>query len=157
MYKKIMAPLDGSDPAESILPHLKYLASVCGATQVVLVRVVDPITLPASVPALGKFGFTEKNRKLMEENRKKAAEEYLKRIADSINIPGTDFRHEVLEGKPAEMVADYAGRHGIDLIVIASHGHSGVRRWVLGSVADRIVRNSCVPVMMIKAPGCQPG
>jgi nucleotide-binding universal stress UspA family protein len=54
------------------------------------------------------------------------------------------------------MLADYATQNGVDLIIIASHGRSGVSRWVLGSVADRIVRNSCVPVMMVRAPGCEP-
>jgi len=156
MYNKIMVPLDGSDLAESVLPHLEFLTSACKATHVVLVRVINPVSLPASVPAQGNFGFTEKDRQNLEANRKKTAEEYLKRIADSVNVPGANFSHEVLEGKPADMLADYATQNGMDLIVIASHGRSGVSRWVLGSVADRIVRNSCVPVMMVRAPGCEP-
>jgi nucleotide-binding universal stress UspA family protein len=156
MYNKIMVPLDGSDLAESVLPHLEFLTAACKATHVVLVRVVNPVSLPASVPAQGNFGFTEKNRQKLEANRKKTAEEYLRRIADGINIPGANFSHEVLEGKPADMLADYATQTGVDLIIIASHGRSGVSRWVLGSVADRIVRNSCVPVMMVRAPGCEP-
>ena len=89
-------------------------------------------------------------------NLRLASEEYLKRIADGINIPGANFSCEVLEGKPADMLADYATQNEVDLILIASHGRSGVSRWVLGSVADRIVRNSCVPVMMVRAPGWEP-
>ena len=156
MYNKIMVPLDGSDLAESVLPHLEFLTSACKATHVVLVQVINPGRLPASVPAQGNFGFTEKDRQRLVSSRKKAAEEYLKKIADSVNLPNANFSHEVLEGKPADMLADYATQNEIDLIIIASHGRSGVSRWVLGSVADRIVRNSCVPVMMVRAPGCEP-
>ena len=156
MYKKIMVPLDGSNLAESVLPHLEFLASALKVTQVVLVRVVNPINLPVSVPAQGNYGFTESDRQRMEENRKKVAEEYLKEVAEKVDIAGTEVRHEVLEGKPADMLADFATQKEVDLIMIASHGRSGVSRWVLGSVADRIVRNSCVPVMMVRAPGCEP-
>ena len=55
------------------------------------------------------------------------------------------------------MIAEYATKNEIDLIVIATHGRSGVSRWVWGSVADRILRSACVPVMMVRAPGCVPG
>ena len=156
MYNKIMVPLDGSDLAESVLPHLEFLTAACKAKHVVLVRVVNPISLPISVPAHGEFGFTEKDRQKLEENRKQTAEEYLQKITQGIDIPGTNVSHAVLEGKPENMLADYATQNEVDLIIIASHGRSGVSRWVLGSVADRIVRNSCVPVMMVRAPGCEP-
>ena len=156
MYNKIMVPLDGSDLAESVLPHLEFLTAACKARNVVLVRVVNPISLPISVPAHGEFGFTEKDRQKLEENRKKTAEEYLQKITQDIDIPETNVSHAVLEGKPENMLADYATQNEVDLIIIASHGRSGVSRWVLGSVADRIVRNSCVPVMMVRAPGCEP-
>ena len=81
MYQKIMVPLDGSDLAESVLPHLEFMISAFKATHVVLVRVVNPVNLPISVPAQGNFGFTEKDRQNLEESRKKTAEEYLKKIA----------------------------------------------------------------------------
>ena len=156
MYNKIMVPLDGSDLAECVMPHVE--AIICGfkSKEVVLVRVVDPIRLPASVPAHGKFGFTEKDRHQLEENRKQAAKAYLEKVAGSLDIPGTDFNYIVLEGNPANMLTDYATENEVDLIVIASHGRSGVSRWVMSSVAERIVRTSCTPVMMVRAPGCEP-
>ncbi|MBT8369349.1 MAG: universal stress protein [Desulfobacterales bacterium] len=156
MYQKIMVPLDGSDLAESVLPHLELMTSAFKATHVVLVRVVNPVKLPISVPALGNFGFTEKDRQNLEESRKKTAEEYLKKIAEGIDFPESNVSYEVLEGKPENMLVDYATRNDVDIIIIASHGRSGVSRWVLGSVADRVVRNSCVPVVMVRAPGCEP-
>jgi len=63
----------------------------------------------------------------------------------------------VLKGNPAESLADYASKNKVDLIVIATHGRSGVSRWVWGSVADRLLRSACVPVLMVRAPGCFPG
>jgi nucleotide-binding universal stress UspA family protein len=55
------------------------------------------------------------------------------------------------------MIADYASKNDVDLIIIATHGRSGVSRWVWGSVADHILRSACVPVLMIRAPGCVAG
>ena len=56
----------------------------------------------------------------------------------------------------ADSLADYAVNTDVDLIVIASHGRSGVSRWVMGSVAEKMVRSSSVPVLMVRAPGCEP-
>jgi nucleotide-binding universal stress UspA family protein len=156
MYQKIMVPLDGSELAECVLPHLEAIASGCRITHVVLIEVIDPLQLPASVPARGDFGFTEKDRRELEERRKAAAQEYLQKIENALSIPGATFSHQVLEGKVSEALTEYAQNNDIDMIVIASHGRSGISRWLLGSVADRIVRSSCVPVLMVRAPGCEP-
>jgi len=56
-------------------------------------------------------------------------------------------------GSVADSLVDFAEAGGIDLIVIATHGRSGVSRWVRGSVADRVLRASRVPVLMVRAPG----
>ena len=156
MYNKIMVPLDGSELAECVLPHVEAIASGGQVHQVVFVRVVNPIRLPGSVPARGDFGFTEKDRQQLEKHRKDAAEAYLKKILDSLDVKGIKPSYATLEGKVADSLVDYAINNNVDLIVIASHGRSGVSRWVLGSVADRMVRSSCVPVLMVRAPGCEP-
>lgn len=155
MYNNIMVPLDGSELAECVFPHLEAIASGCGTTKVVFVRVVDPARLPVSVPARGEFGFREKDRKQLEDQRKSAAREYLERIADSHMLTGTEVDVTVLAGKIAESLTDFAENNDIDLILIASHGRSGISRWVLGSVAERTLRSSCVPVLMVRAPGCE--
>jgi nucleotide-binding universal stress UspA family protein len=156
MYNKILVPLDGSQLAECVLPHVEILNSGGEVSDVVLVQVINPLRLPISVPAHGKYGFTEKDREKLESNRKKGAETYLAAQVDRLIIPGANLSYEVLEGKPADTLADYATHNEVDLIVIASHGRSGVSRWVMGSVADRIVQNSCVPVLVVRAPGCEP-
>jgi nucleotide-binding universal stress UspA family protein len=157
MYNKIMVPLDGSDLAECVMPHVEAITTGCKITKVVFVRVVDPIHLPASVPARGEFGFSEKQRRQMEEQRKQTADAYLKQIVENTRFEGAALSYEVLEGKVADTLAHWAEKNEMDLIVIASHGRSGVSRWVMGSVADRVLRSSCVPVLMIRAPGCVPG
>lgn len=156
MYQKIMVPLDGSELAECVLPHVEAITSGCRVTNIVLVRVIDPIQLPASVPARGEFGFREKDRMQLEEHRKEASENYLQNIAESFKIKVAKPSYVVLEGKVADSLAYYAVNNNVDLIVMASHGRSGVSRWVLGSVANRIVSSSCVPVLMVRAPGCEP-
>jgi nucleotide-binding universal stress UspA family protein len=157
MYSKIMVPLDGSELAECVLPHVEAITSGCKIATVVFVRVIDPGTVSATLPAQGELGYQEKSRRQLEEERKKNAGAYLKKIVDSISIENAVLNYEVLEGRVAETLADWAEKNNADLIVIASHGRSGIGRWVMGSVADRIMRSVCIPVMMIRAPGCAAG
>ena len=157
MYQKIMVPLDGSELAECVMPHVEAITTGCKITDVVFVRVVNPVHLPASVPATGDYGFSEKERQELEEHRMQTADAYLKKTVESTRIEGAVLSYEVLEGKIADTLAHWAEKNGVDLIVIASHGRSGVSRWVMGSVADRVLRSACVPVLMIRAPGCVPG
>jgi len=157
MYKKIMVPLDGSELAECVMPHVEAITTGCKITRVVFVRVVNPVQLPASVPARGEFAFSEKERQQLEEHRKQTADAYLKEIVENTRFEGAQLSYEVLEGKVADTLAHWAEKNEVDLIVIASHGRSGISRWVMGSVADRVLRSACVPVLMIRAPGCAPG
>ena len=156
MYAKIMVPLDGSELAECVLPHVETIANNFSARQVVLVRVVNPIRLPASVPATGDFGFREQDRLQLEDHRRSNAEAYLKQVGIQLKIADTELSHAVVEGKVADSLADYAVNNDIDLIVMASHGRSGVSRWIMGSVAEKMVRSACVPVLMVRAPGYEP-
>jgi len=157
MYNKIMVPLDGSELAECALPHVEAITTGCKIANVVFVRVLQPLQLPARLPAQGEFGFQEKDRREIDEQRKKAAEAYLEKIVQQTALEGAALSYVVLEGDVAETLANWAENNGVDLIIIASHGRSGVSRWVMGSVADRILRSVCAPIMMIRAPGCAPG
>jgi nucleotide-binding universal stress UspA family protein len=159
MYSKIMVPLDGSELAECVMPHVEAITTGCKITDVVFVRVVNPFSLPAGLPASGEFayGFSDKECREMDEQRKVNADAYLKKMVENTRLEGAVLSYEVLEGKVADTLAHWAEKNGVDLIVIASHGRSGVSRWVMGSVADRILRSACVPVLMIRAPGCVAG
>ena len=82
------------------------------------------------------------------------AQRYLDRIAKGLEAKGINVRTEVLLGKPAEEIASFAEQNGADIIAMSSHGRSGPSRWAYGSVADRVLRASCIPVLMVRAPGC---
>ncbi len=83
------------------------------------------------------------------------ADRYLDRIQRRLIKKGITSRTEVLcSNNVAEAIVDYADKAKADLIVMSSHGRSGISRWASGSVADKVFRAACVPVLMIRAPGC---
>jgi nucleotide-binding universal stress UspA family protein len=149
MYKRMMVPLDGSELAECVLPHVEAFVKGFNLSDVILVRVVEPEAvsyrhmLPKETPTIAQ----------READRKSSAKDYLNRVVARIRCEGATLRAEVLVGKAAESLVDYAEKNNIDLILTATHGRSGVTRWVLGSVADKILRSANVPVLMVRAPG----
>ena len=151
MYQKIMVPLDGSELAECVLPHVESITTGCGVKNVIFVRVVEPIHLPPGTT------LSEKQLQELESEHKTAAENYLQQLVNRGKYEGVNLQTEVIYGAVAESLAEYAEKNNIDLLIIATHGRSGFSRWVWGSVADRILRSACVPVLMVRAPGCIPG
>ncbi|MEE8472436.1 MAG: universal stress protein [Dehalococcoidia bacterium] len=157
MYRKIMVPLDGSELAECVLPHVEAIARGCAPTTVIFLRVAEPVRVyPGATTLGGEYTFTDQDWKQLEVERWAATEDYLKGIVGRVKYDGVSVRSEVLMGEVAEGIADYATKNDADLIIMATHGRSGISRWVLGSVADRVLRSSCVPVLMVRAPGCEP-
>jgi nucleotide-binding universal stress UspA family protein len=155
MYKKIMVPLDGSKLAECVLPHLETILKGCDSPEVIVVQAVEPLSVPYG-REVSQFTSLEQV-KAFETHQKVEAEKYLKDIAARLKKTGVNARAEVIYGKAGEVLSDYANKNDVDLVVIATHGRSGISRWVWGSVADRLVRSVCVPVLMVRAPGCVPG
>ncbi len=153
MYQKIMVPLDGSKLAECVFPHLSALAGGGKVNSIVLIRVVEPFYQPSSP----EFVLSPDDIDTVNAEMKAEAEDYLSLVMKNVKFNGVKVRSEILTGRAAEVLADYATQNEIDLILIATHGRSGVSRWVWGSVADRILRSACVPVLMVRAPGCVPG
>jgi nucleotide-binding universal stress UspA family protein len=156
MYRRILVPLDGSKLAECALPHVEELAKGGDTEKVILVSVTERVQ--------GYRAFEEPSQPLGQQlvpegfgKKEKQAQKYLGRIAKAMEAKGIKVSTEVLLGDPAEEIIIYTKHPGCDLIVISSHGRSGISRWTHGSVADRIFRGSPVPVLMVRAPGCQPG
>lgn len=152
MYQKILVPLDGSALAECVLPHLEALARGCQVKNIVFARVVEPMHMPT-----GDYVLDPEMINKFETEHRLAAEDYLKNLSAKTNYSGITVKTEVLNGSPAEVLAEYASKNQVDLILIATHGRSGPSRWVWGSVADRILRSACTPVLMVRAPGCVAG
>ena len=162
MYQKILVPLDGSQTAECVLPHVEAFIKGAFVKTVLFLRVVKPLPLIIYGDSLETFSpsahidsFTAKPEywEKMEEERNSAAIEYLHQATDRFKQYDVEIRCEVLQGNVAETIANYAEKNTVDLIIIATHGRSGVTRWLMGSVADRIIQSSSIPVLMIRAPG----
>ncbi len=154
MYKKIMVPLDGSKLAEVVFPHLETVLRGCAAPEVIFVQAVEPINIPIGreVSQLASF----EQVKTFETHQRTDAEKYLQEIVARFQQEGYKARAEVINGKAADALSGYAAKTGVDLIVMATHGRSGIPRLVMGSVADRLMRSTCAPVLMVRALGCPP-
>lgn len=152
MYQKIMVPLDGSELAETVLPRVESLSTSCHPGGIILVRVVEPIRLPAT-PGVG---IGPESMQQIQNNQEMEARQYLAGIQERLGKSNIPAQAQVLFGSAAEALAVYAAENHVNLIVMATHGRSGVSRWVWGSVADRLLRSACAPVMVVRAVGCAP-
>jgi len=146
--KTVIVPLDGSPLAEQVLPYLTPLAKAL-ELKVVLVRVIPPEGLHYGYRDY-PVGYSEDF--LVEEETEKHAADYLHRISSRLREGGlTSVEECVLRGNPAEVIVDLAKATPDNLVAMNTHGRSGVGRWVLGSVTDRVVQHSGGPVLVVRA------
>lgn len=150
MYRKILVPLDGSENSECILEHVRTVAMGCHVSGVVLLRVIEPF--PAYYM---DYRISEEFIRQSQDAAKANAKEYLVKVADNMKKAGMSASTVVLEGKAADAILDYAAKNGVDLIIISTHGRTGVSRWALGSVTDKVVKASNAPVMVVAPAGCR--
>ncbi len=138
MIKKIVVPLDGSELAEGILPHVKEIASRTGAEMVLLTSVVDVGVWDATVTAalLGR--------------EEELAGAYLEAKAGELRAAGFNARARVLQGPAAEAILGAAREEAASLIAISTHGRSGLSRWIYGSVAGKIVQSTDRPLLVVR-------
>jgi nucleotide-binding universal stress UspA family protein len=153
MYKKIMVPLDGSELAECVLPHVEAFIEGCHVNHFVFVRVVEP----AATFYSGDYPISPEVMQEKETAGEKIARDYLDQLVSRLDYENTELHFEVLIGNVADSLADFADDNDFDLILIATHGRSGVNRWVRGSIADKVLRSSHIPVLMVRAPGSEGG
>lgn len=150
MFKRILVPLDGSALAEQALPVVARLARASGSV-ISLVRVIS--TEPASLPsAPGKPLLIQ----TISEADRTMAENYLAGIATSDVLKNLTVKTDVAIGLVAPTILSLAAAHFADLIVLSSHGFTGVSRWVLGSIAEKITRYSPIPVLILREGGSVP-
>jgi nucleotide-binding universal stress UspA family protein len=152
-YKHVIVPLDGSKLAECVLPHLKEFAAASGIDEVELVRVAPPIELhyKAALP------FDSKDETKMNQAEVKEAEEYLKKTRAAIEAWGLKVTTKVLVGPVAESLIDYMKKTNPDLLLLTTHGRSGASRWIWGSVAEKLLRSSTMPVFLVRPASCTMG
>jgi len=166
MYNKILVPLDGSKLAECALPHAEELARRFEAQELILVSATERVSRQTRAPEARELYHAREDPMFQKGGleitvtfgkKEVQAQRYLGRVAKRLKAKGFKVRTDVLCWPPAESIAGYAERNEADLIVMSSHGRSGVSRWAHGSIASKILQLSCVPVFVIKAPGCVPG
>jgi nucleotide-binding universal stress UspA family protein len=150
---KMLVPLDGSELAELVLPHVEALALPQGgaAAEVVLVGICEPLVLPpVTTPETSVNWGTAADEYLAKS--KKSAERYLFKVQRGLTDAGLKVSLEVLEGDPATEIIDYAGRKQVNLIVMATHGRSGIGRWAYGSVAQKVLHGGSTPILLVRPP-----
>lgn len=145
-FKSIVVPLDGSAMAESVLPTVVEIAKTLGC-EVVLCRAFE-------LAASAYYGSEDylPNYDEMLRQLKVDVENYLHQTAASLKASGlTKVSSVAFEGGSAEQIADYAHKHSAAMVIMCTHGRSGVSRWVLGSVTEKVVRHSADPVLVLHA------
>jgi nucleotide-binding universal stress UspA family protein len=136
-FENILVPLDGSECAEMILPKVEKLATDLKAN-IHLLQVVYAHTFPGVDPTEAEVAVVRK------------AEEYLKKIEDQLKAKGFKVDTHVRYGDDAEEILDHASQKDIDLIAMTTHGRSGIKRFLLGSVAEKILRHSPKPIFLVR-------
>ena len=146
MFEKILVCLDGSRLAEQILPYAGEQAIHFGSRVVLIHVATGPIDVPVPVPGeLGVFVVPD----LLPEQIEKA-EAYLEQVAQPLREKGLDVECVILSGAPGDTIISYAHENEVKLIAIATHGRSGLGRLAFGSVADFVLRESELPILVMK-------
>ncbi len=135
MYRSVLVPLDGSELAENILSELEHVA-IASSTRMVLIRVCP-------VHAVAERYASEARSQIVQ-----SAESYLENMKALLNSKGYTVEVHVCYGDPAFEILDLADRADVSLIAMSTHGRSGFGRWLLGSVAEKVVRHSNKPVLL---------
>ena len=151
MYEKILVPLDGSAMAECSLAHVKAIASGCNTHDVILIEAVEPITNES----LQFLSHTGRDPLEAEEQNRVEAKNYLEGVSERLKSEGLPTKLIITDGHPDKTILEYAVDNNVDLIIMSTHGRSGASRWFYGSVADKIVKTSSIPVMLITPDSCR--
>lgn len=152
MYKKMLVPLDGSEFSECGLEHAKIVALACSCPEVVFLRVIEP---DSQITDIGGIS-SESWYRDAQAKREEEAKEYITKIADKMKKEGLKAKGVVVKGRAADELLEYAKNNNVDIIIMSTHGRSGVSRWAVGSVADKIVRHSSIPVLLASPSACRP-
>ena len=141
-YKRILLPLDGSTLAERALPHAIAQAQRFEA-EIILLKVIESLPRRGGL-AHGAFERAEKELKTW-------AREYLEGVAANLKEQGIPVQVATVIDDPHKAIVWFAESNQVDLIVMCTRGQSGLSRWLIGSVADRVVRGAKIPVLLVLA------
>ena len=142
MFNRILLPLDGSKIAEQALPYAIAQAENFQA-ELILLKVLE--FLPKERSLSGKLVKDAFELTVIQ------AQEYLAAMAGRVQEYGLRVRVATVEGRPHVEIIQFAETNKVDLIVMCTRGDSGISRWLMGSVADRVIRGASVPVLLVHA------
>jgi nucleotide-binding universal stress UspA family protein len=154
MFKKILVPLDGSRFSVRALPYATELAQRFGA-EVMLIQIVEPATplIAPAAPGMESPVVTEaamQQERIQNKRKISRARRYLSRKLREIAPEGVKAASHVEVGLPADSIMEVCQKEKIDLVVMTTHGRSGLKRALMGSVADKVIRESGHPVLVIR-------
>lgn len=154
MFNKIVVPLDESGLSEQALPVAIEMAKQF-KSELILLQAVPPVRLTTTDlggamenPTMTTLAI--ENARSLEANNIKAASAYIDRKAEEVRSSGVKVSPRVISDTPAKAVLDVCKNENADLIVITTHGRSGLGRVIVGSVADHVIRHAGIPVMVIR-------
>lgn len=169
MLQRILVPLDGSELAEAAIPYVIEISRRCEPLEVVLLQVVRlpqgrsatvykhqdtdfPGLMPDSAADWEAARYPIYRDQEIESARAEV-EAALTPMAQKLRSDDISVRMAVAFGRPAQEIVAFAEREDIDLIAMSTHGRSGLSRWILGSVADKVLRGTHLPVLLVRPPG----
>ncbi len=141
MISKILVPLDGSEFAERALPYVEELAGKLEAS-VILVWVLHPMVI------MSDYGAATYQQITAAEQEE--AKTYLRARQNELQREGLAVQFRIIEGATADSIIDLAFSEEVDLIVMSTHGRSGLSRWVYGSVATKVLQKAPCPIFLVR-------
>lgn len=147
-FRKILVPLDGSTLAEQALPHAETVALQAQA-ELILFRVVPHVT--DEMIAVDALPLDWQSLEAEQQRMVNDATSYVQGIALRLSAQGMPVKTVVEVGHAADRIVDYATAHDVDLIVMCTHGRTGLQRWLMGSVAGRVTGSAPCPVLLVRA------
>lgn len=147
--RRILVPLDGSELSELALPPALELAAGFGA-RLVLLRVNELLAVnPLDVAMSWEWDVVEPEQRIVGE-RRQAAEAYLREIVLRFGLSPADVQTIVLDGSPVDRIQEFARLYDVDLIAMSTHGRTGLRRWLYGSVASKVLRGTERSMLIVR-------
>ena len=144
MYSEILVPLDGSHLSEQVLPYVRMLAGSF-ILPVHLFQACGPVSEELADPLHGRY------RDAVSESYRNEAADYLHTIGQTMEEIGVAVRYSVREGRPAHLIVDEAEKNPVALIAMSTHGRSGVSRWLLGSITNKVLHATNAPLLVVRA------
>ncbi|MCL0037901.1 universal stress protein [Thermodesulfovibrionales bacterium] len=142
MYKKIMTPLDGSEFAECALPHVRAISIGDKTPEIVLLMVLEENRHQITY-------LSGDERRNLHQKSEVRAKDYLAKIAGKLKSDTVTVQTVVSWGRPADEILKCISDHGVDMVIMSTRGLTGVSRWAFGSVAEKVMRRSPAPTLII--------